>query len=119
MTQNKKEYARSKKESKIVSRSIIFHVILQIAGTYGNGDEIVDWIQMTCVRFQNLAFVMSILVFKVTENLLTNPTTIHSTSQEFFSRSPPFTYLKRLLFCVLYYNPRGTNYYQFYRISFL
>jgi hypothetical protein len=69
--------ASSKNESKIlVSRSIIFHVILQIDGIYGNGDEIVDWIEMACERFQNLAFVISILVTKVAENLLTNPTII-------------------------------------------
>jgi hypothetical protein len=76
MTQKKKERARPKKESKIVSRSIIFHVILQIAGIYGNGDGIVDWIQMACERFQNLASVMSILVIKLAANLLTNPTII-------------------------------------------
>jgi len=85
MTQKKKERARSKKESKIVSRSIIFYVILQITGIYGNGDEIVDWIQMACERFQNLVFVMNILVINVAENLLTNRTIIQSTSQELLS----------------------------------
>ena len=84
-TQKKKLHARSKKESKIlVLRSIIFRVILQMDRIYGNGDEIVDWIQMDCERFQNLVLVMDILVINVAENLLTNPTIIQSTSQQAF-----------------------------------
>jgi len=47
MTHKMKVHTISKKESKIfVSRSTIFHVILQTDEVYGNGDEIVDWIQM-------------------------------------------------------------------------
>jgi hypothetical protein len=57
MTQKKKVHAISKKENKIlVSRPIIFHVVLQIEGIYGNGDEIMNWIQMACEKFQNFAF---------------------------------------------------------------
>jgi hypothetical protein len=84
MAQKTKVHTRCKKESNIVSRSIIFHLILQIDAINGNWDEIVDWIQMACERFQNLAIVMSILVIKVAENLLSKPKIIHSTSQEAF-----------------------------------
>jgi hypothetical protein len=85
MTQKKKVNAIFKKENKIlVSRPIIFNIVLQIEGIYGNGDEIMNCIQMACERFQNLAFVMSILVIKVVENLLTNPRIIQSSSQEAF-----------------------------------
>jgi hypothetical protein len=47
MTHKKKVHTISTKESKfLLSRPIVFYVILQTVGVYGNGDEIVDWIQM-------------------------------------------------------------------------
>jgi hypothetical protein len=70
---------------------------------YGNGDEILDWIQMACERFQNLSFVMCILVIKMAENLLTNPNdySINISTSFFFLKFFVYILKKDFILCYL------------------